>query len=333
VNQPGDNPPPEPGRVIHVDFQSRRRAEEAVLRTAAGDRGPERDPVTRTLARAEVAALFHVTERKLRAWEKAGIVAPSGKEGDLPVYAFADLVMVRTAKGLVDGGFPPAQIRRALEALRKRLPELAQPLIDARLGVEGARLVARHEGQRFDPITGQLVFDFDVRALRDDVVRRLKPKVTRRQQEAYDRYLEGLRLDEDETTRGRAERAYRDAIELDPQLATAITNLGNIRLMEGDREEAEGLYRRAMEVDKAQAEAPYNLAYLLVEDGRRDVAIGLFERAIALRPDFAEAHFNLAMALSELGQRPRARSHWKRYLELDPRGPWSNLARQHLQQG
>ena len=88
-----------------------------------------------------------------------------------------------------------------------------------------------------------------------------------------------------------------------------------------------------MEVDAAQAEAPYNLAYLLVEDGRRDAAIPLFERAIGLRPDFAEAHFNLAMALSELGQRVRARTHWKRYLELDPRGPWSNLARQHLQQG
>lgn len=331
--QSGEPPSPTEGRVIHVDFQSRRRAEDAVLRTAAGDRGPERDPVTRTLTRAEVASLFQVTERRLRAWEKAGIVTPSTQEGEKPLYTFADLVMVRTAKGLVDGGFPPAQIRRALEALRKRLPELAQPLVDARLGADGARLVARHEGQRFDPITGQLVFDFDVRALRDDVVKRLKPRVTQRQQEAYDLYLEGLRLDEDETTRARAERAYRQAIALDPQLATAITNLGNIRLVEGDREEAEALYRRAMTVDATQAEAPYNLAYLLVEAGRREEAIAFFERAIALRPDFAEAHFNLAMVLSEVGQQIRARTHWRRYLELDPRGPWSHLARQHLQQG
>ncbi len=329
---PDDPPTPAEGRVIHVDFQSRRRAEEVVLRTAAGDRGPTRDPVTRTLTRAEVAALFHVTERRLRAWEKAGIVTPSAQAGDAPVYAFADLVIVRTAKGLVDGGFPPAQIRRALEALNRRLPELTQPMLDARLGADGGQLVARHEGQRFDPITGQLVFDFDVRALRDDVVKRLQPRVTRRQQEAYDRYLEGLRLDEDETTRARAERAYREAIALDPQLATAITNLGNLRLIEGDRDEAEALYRRAMAVDGQQSEAPYNLAYLLVEGGRRPEAIGLFEQAIGLRPDFAEAHFNLAMALSEMGQRGRARTHWKRYLELDPRGPWSNLARQHLQQ-
>ncbi len=323
---PGDDR----GHVIHVDFNARRRAEEAVLRTPPGDRSPERDSVTRTLSRAEVAELFHVEARRLRSWERAGIVVPSGRDGDDPVYTFADLVAVRTAKGLVDAGFPTAQIRRAIEALRLRMPELAQPLTDGRVAPEGQKLVARAEGARFDPITGQLVFDFDVKALRDDVVRVLRPKVTRRQQEAYELYLEGLRLDEDETTRGRAEEAYRRAIELDPGLATAVTNLGNLRLVAGDREEAEELYRRAMAADATQAEAPYNLAYLLVERGDHQHAVGLFEKAIALRPDFSEAHFNLAMALAELSQHARARTHWRRYLELEPRGTWSALARQHL---
>ncbi len=323
---PGDDR----GHVIHVDFNTRRRAEEAVLRTPAGDRSPERDTVTRTLARPEVAELFHVDARRLRAWERAGIVVPSGVADDGPVYTFADLIAVRTARGLVEAGFPTAQIRRAIEALRARMPELAQPLTDGRLSSEGSKLVARAEGARFDPITGQLVFDFDVKALRDDVVRVLRPKVTRRQQDAYELYLEGLRLDEDETTRGRAEEAYRQAIALDPSLATAVTNLGNLRLLEGDRDEAEALYRRAMAADATQAEAPYNLAYLLVERGDHAGAIGLFEKAIALKADFAEAHFNLAMAHSELGQQARARAHWKKYLEIDPRGPWSALARQHL---
>lgn len=323
---PGDDR----GHVIHVDFNARRRAEEAVLRTPPGDRSPERDTVTRTLSRAEVAELFHVDARRLRSWERAGIVVPSGREENNPVYTFADLVAVRTARGLVEAGFPTAQIRKAIEGLRLRMPELAQPLTDGRVAPDGHKLVARAEGARFDPITGQLVFDFDVKALRDDVVRVLRPKVTRRQQEAYELYLEGLRLDEDETTRARAEEAYRRAIELDPGLATAVTNLGNLRLVAGDRDEAEALYRRAMAADATQAEAPYNLAYLLVEKGDREAAVRLFEKAIALRPDFSEAHFNLAMALSELDQRERARTHWRRYLELDPRGPWSALARQHL---
>lgn len=319
------------GQVIRVDFATRRRAEEAVLKTPPGDRSPERDSVTRTLSRAEVAELFHVELRRLKAWERAGVVVPSGTSGGEAVYTFADLVAVRTARGLAEAGFATAQLKRAIDGLRLRMPELAQPLTDARVAPEGHSLVARAEGLRFDPITGQLVFDFDVKALRDDVVRVLRPKVTRRQQEAYELYLEGLRLDEDETTRGRAEASYRKAIELDPGLATAITNLGNLRLVSGDRDEAEELYRRAMAADATQAEAPYNLAYLLVERGDHAHAVGLFEKAIALRPDFSEAHFNLAMALAELGRRDRARTHWRRYLELEPRGPWSALARQHLQ--
>lgn len=83
----------------------------------------------------------------------------------------------------------------------------------------------------------------------------------------------GLRLDEEETTRDRAEQAYRKAIDLDPRLATALTNLGNLRLVAGDRAEAESMYRRAIASDPSQAEAPYNLAYLLVERGVHHEAV------------------------------------------------------------
>ena len=208
--------------------------------------------------------------------------------------------------------------------------DLSQPLIEARVGSDGAQMLARHAGVTFDPVTGQRIFDFNVRAIRDDVVRVLRPRISRRQQEAWEAYLEGLRLDEDETTRHRAETAYRRAVELDPNLATALTNLGNLRLLAGDRAEAEALYRRAMGADTTLAEAPYNLAYLLVERGEHAQAVELFRRAVELRADFAEAHFNLAMALSELGRRVEARVHWKKYLELEPQGTWSSAARQHL---
>ncbi|MFO0627648.1 MAG: tetratricopeptide repeat protein [Polyangiales bacterium] len=134
-------------------------------------------------------------------------------------------------------------------------------------------MLARHAGVTFDPVTGQRIFDFNVRAIRDDVVRVLRPRISRRQQEAWEAYLEGLRLDEDETTRHRAEAAYRRAVELDPNLATALTNLGNLRLLAGDRGESEALYRRAMGADSTLAEAPYNLAYLLVERGEHAQAV------------------------------------------------------------
>lgn len=324
------------GKVIRVDFSHRRRAEDAVVR--APDEGlasppPDPDTVARTFTRAEVAELFGIAARRLAAWERKGIICPTISDGPIAVYTFPDLLAVRVAKGLVSAGFPMAQIRRTIEALKAKAPDLAQPLTDARVRSEGARLVAQQDGTRFDPITGQLVLDFDVRALREDVVRVLRPRLSKRRQEAYELYLEGLRLDEDETTAALAEAAYRKALELDPTLATAMTNLGNLRLLADDRAEAESLYRRAMAADAAQAEAPYNLAYILVERGEHTDAIELFERAIELKPDFAEGHFNLAVALTEVGQRDRARKHWRRYLDLDPRGPWSALARQHMENG
>lgn len=317
--------------MIHVDFSRGGRGAGDSLRRAPTPEGEaDHDTVARTFSRAEVTELFDLGPRQLASWERLGIVSPSGRAGRTRVYTFADLIAVRAAKGLLQGGFPTTQIRRAIEALREHLPDLSQPLLEARLGNDGAQMLARHAGVTFDPVTGQRIFDFNVRAIRDDVVRVLRPRISRRQQDAWEAYLEGLRLDEDETTRHRAEAAYRRAIELDPRLATALTNLGNLRLMENDRVEAEALYRRAIEADPKLAEAPYNLAYLLVERGEHEQAVALFRRAVSLRDEFAEAHFNLAMALGELGRRVEARVHWRRYLELDPHGAWAEAARQHL---
>ena len=71
-------------------------------------------------------------------------------------------------------------------------------------------------------------------------MRALRPQPLKRQRDAYAHYLEGLSLDEEETTRDRAEQAYRKAIDLDPRLATALTNPGNLRLLAGIRSAREG---------------------------------------------------------------------------------------------
>jgi len=313
---------------------------------------PGTDTVARLFSAREVAEILKLRPGRLASWERMGIVAPSARSGNRRAYTFADLLAARTTRRLVDAGVSLRSIRRAVESLRTTEPGMARPVTDARLGAEGHQLVARQDGARFDPVTGQRLLDFELSSLREDVVRALRPRQrlldfelsslredvvralrpqpSKRQRDAYAHYLEGLRLDEEETTRDRAEQAYRKAIDLDPRLATALTNLGNLRLVAGDRAEAESMYRRAIASDPSQAEAPYNLAYLLVERGVHHEAVPLFERALSLKPDFAEAHFNLAMALTEIGRKEQARAHWQRYLALDPKGPWANVARQHL---
>jgi tetratricopeptide (TPR) repeat protein len=120
------------------------------------------------------------------------------------------------------------------------------------------------------------------------------------------------------------------AIETDPLLAIAYTNLGNILFRKGDEAAAEALYSKALAIDPKQPEAKYNLGYLMLERHELDVAIRYFQGAIESDPRFADAYFNLAMAYEELGDKRNARPLWRTYLELEPSGTWADIARQHL---
>jgi len=162
------------------------------------------------------------------------------------------------------------------------------------------------------------------------VVARAEAWETKRRATAYDLYVRASRIDEEPKDYDEAEALYRRAVELDPHLAGALTNLGNLLYRRHRVGDAMDLYRRAVEIDERQAEAHYNLGYLLLE--RRDAwrSIPHFRRALAANPDFADAHFNLAVAYEQIGEGPAARRHWKRYTEIEPTGAWAAVARQRI---
>ena len=222
-------------------------------------------------------------------------------------------------------------VARAIAALRRTLPRVTRPLQELRIVSDGKSVVVRADGAAFEPVSGQRVLDFQVNALRDDVVRMLRPDTEKtRARTAYDLYSKASGLDEDPASFDEAEGLYRRAIELDPQLAIAYTNLGNIRFRRGDEKGAEELYRRALEIDDRQPEAHYNLGYVLLERGDARRSVPCFQRALDADPRFADAHFNLAMAFEQISERAKARPHWKRYLEIEPTGTWADIAKQHL---
>jgi DNA-binding transcriptional MerR regulator len=288
------------------------------------------DPVAAVYSRAEVSRIFGVSLPRLRAWERAGLVRPSAEAGGESAYSFQDLVAVRTTRDLVTKGVPVARIRRAVEALRKTLPG-ATPLAELRILCDGKTLAVRKGDSTFDPVTGQLLLDFDLGTLRDDVVRALPARPVRRDaRTAYDWFLEGCRLDAEDSTRASAEAAYRRAIRLDPTLASAYVNLGTLRLLAGMLSEAEALYRKALSLDESLSEAYYNLGFMKLESRALDEAIQLLSRATDLDPDFADAHFNLAAALHEKGRVAEALPHWLSYLELEPQGPFATIAKTHV---
>jgi Flp pilus assembly protein TadD/DNA-binding transcriptional MerR regulator len=290
-----------------------------------------REPVTDLFTRREVAKLLNVPETKLKSLDKAKVVSPSGSRLGKRAYTFQDLIALRATRELLAHNVKLRDVARAIGALRSTLPRVTRPLQELRIVSDGRRVVVRADGGSFEAVTGQMVMDFQVGARRDDGVRVLRPQTpAARAQKAYELYTQASALDEKPETFAEAEALYGKAIQLDPTLAIAYTNLGNIRFRRGDDRGAEELYRQAIEIDGAQPEAHYNLGYVMLERGSAKEAIGYFVRALESDPRFADAHFNLAMAYEQSGERNKARPHWKRYLELEPTGTWADIARQHL---
>jgi tetratricopeptide (TPR) repeat protein len=327
------------GNVIHVAFGSGGgRVDAPPAAPASASAAPSippapdpREPVTDLFTRREVAKLLGVSETRLRSLDRSKIVSPSGLRGKARAYTFQDLIALRATRELLDHQVRLRDVARAIGVLRATLPRVTRPLQELRIVGDGRRVVVRSDAGSFEPLTGQMVLDFEVQSLRDDVVRMLRPETgSARARTAYDLYVQASSLDEDPATYDQAEELYGRAVRLDPSLAIAYTNLGNIRFRRGDEQGAEALYRRAIEIDNHQPEAHYNLGYVMLERGDARAATGYFERALEGDPRFADAQFNLAMAWEQIGERARARPHWKKYLELEPVGTWADIAREHL---
>jgi DNA-binding transcriptional MerR regulator len=292
---------------------------------------PSDDPLADLYSTADVAKLFDLKESRLRSWAKSGFITPSATVGKKQLYTFQDLVSVRAAKALLERGVPQKRVKDSVDAIRRTLPKVTRPLAELRVTEEGGSVVMRDRLGAFVPTTGQQVIDFDVSAVRDDVVRVLRTGPTAEaRRSAYEHYLEGCRLDEDEATFERAEAAYLAALRLDASLGNAHTNLGNLCYRRGRVEDARRHYTNALRIDGEQPEAHYNLGFLALDAGDPTNAVLSFERALASDPSFADAHFNLAMAYEELGRARDAKPHWETYLALEPAGSWASIAERYL---
>ncbi len=292
---------------------------------------PGRNMSTGTYSCREVSRLFGISEGRLRYWDKSGFISPSSDDGRRKCYTFHDLIGVRSAKTLLDHGVSLQRARRILDTIREKLPLATQPLNHLRIVSDSRTVVVTDEDHEFEADSGQLLLDFSTSALEGELVAELpKHRGASQDRTAYDWYLEGCRLDEDESTMAQAEEAYYRAIHLDPTLANAYTNLGNLLYRMGSAADARALYEKAIEVDPDQPEAHYNLGFLYFEDGELERAQGAFARALALDANFADAHFNLAMTLFRLGAFNRAKDHLHEYLQIEPTGPWADIARRRL---
>jgi DNA-binding transcriptional MerR regulator len=322
-------------KIIHVVFgPGGGRMQHRDDGAAPGTNPPaeaSREPLTDLFSAGEISRLLSITPARLRTLDRGGVVSPTARRRGRRAYTFSDLIALRTAQSLLQKRVRLRDVTRAVAALRRSLPKVTRPLQELRIVSDGERVVVRSQDGAFEPLTGQMLLDFEVKTLRDDVVRVLRPSAGReRARTAYELYLRASQLDEEPLTMDDAERLYRDAIALDPWLAIAYTNLGNIRFRRQDGTHAEELYKKALEIDPRQPEAQYNLGYVMLERGEPDGSIPLFLGAIESDPKFSDAYFNLAMAYEQVGESQKARPYWKSYIMLEPSGTWTEIAKRHL---
>jgi tetratricopeptide (TPR) repeat protein len=95
--------------------------------------------------------------------------------------------------------------------------------------------------------------------------------------------------------------------------------LGYRKQQAGDPAAAERAYRNALELDARSADAQYLLGSLLGESGRSVEAAACLDQALALRPDFADAHAARGNVFAMLEERPAAIASYEQALRLDPR--------------
>ncbi len=294
----------------------------------------------------EVAKLFALQESRLRYWMQTGFVGPTVRKNSRFYYTFRDLCAVKAAKDLLAAGLSPQKVRKNLEGLRRTLPGDAHPTLRLRICSDGENVIALADDVAFVPATGQVVMAFNLPALGGQIASMRQQQVEQAEAgapinvvdepteatlgpTAYCCFMEACAA-EDRGDLGEAERLYRKALDVDPQLAAALTNLGNLRHKAGDADEARRLYERAIEHDPSLAEARYNLGNLLEDVGETDLAISELCRVTQMAPDFADAHYNLGIALVRVGSKARARRHLHRYLELDTESEWAVRAREYL---
>lgn len=280
-------------------------------------RDGERESFAGGYSLSQASGLLDLPAAKIREYVTAGLLAPRrGPDGDLR-FSFQDLVLLRTAKGLLEQ-LSPRKVKRALSGLKAQLPQ-GRELSAVRITAQGDSVVVRDGRETWNPVSGQTLIDFEVSELAAHVapLAREAAKTARsgeRQLAAEDWYDLGCDLETHEPAEARD--AYRRTLELEPRHPDAHLNLGRLLHEAGEVSAAEQHYRIALAARPQDPTAAYNLGVSLQDLGRTQDAVRAYGRAIQWDPDNADAHHNLAQVYEEIGQNRMALRHYRIYREL-----------------
>jgi tetratricopeptide (TPR) repeat protein len=276
-------------------------------------------------SRQDVLRILQITSRQLLGWEKACLFPPQ------QTYSFQDLGQLRTLRALREEDVPAASIRHSIVAMRA-VAGMDNPLLEATVVRTGARLAFRCSGAMVDPISRQLLFDFerlDRQQCDPKPTLQCRPRLATEAAAVQSLFVSAVQAEE-AGEKNRAIALYEQIIARNPRYSAAYINLGTIFFHLRRHTRAEELYRRATETDPSYVLAFFDLGNVLDELNRPDDSIRAYQRAVELSPRYADAHYNLALAFERKGENRPALRHWEAYVRLDRRGPWAEHAQRQI---
>jgi tetratricopeptide (TPR) repeat protein len=263
----------------------------------------------------EVERVLRLTRSTIRGLVNAGFVKPERGARREYRFSFRDLIVLRTARALIDAKVPRKRIHRSLEDLRRHLPE-AMPLCGLSICAVGDRVVVRDGQTHWQAESGQYLLGLE--ALDNGVLHLVeRPQAASTDthaKSAEDWFAQALEL---EATDARAaRRAYEQAVKVDATHLASWINLGRLLHELGAIAEASKIYQRAVDECGADALLMFNRGVLLEDLGDNQAALEAYQAAIEEDPDMADCHYNLARLYEVLGKPQHAIRHLGQYRRL-----------------
>jgi len=262
----------------------------------------------------DVERVLQLSPATTRSLVRAGFVNPERGPRREYRFSFQDLIVLRTARALMQAKVPPKRIRRALDSLRRELPE-SVPLSGLAISAVGDHVVVRDGDARWQAESGQYVLGLDI-TLENGVLHVVEHKASAAPEPAAapDWFAQGLALEGCDPQGALA--AYASAVEAEPDNLAAWTNWGRLLHEEGRTQEAADVYRRALERAGPDSLLLFNQAVLLEDLGDAGAALHAYQSALEEDPDFADCHYNLARLYESMGKPQHAIRHLGQYRRL-----------------
>jgi tetratricopeptide (TPR) repeat protein len=261
----------------------------------------------------DVERVLRLSRATIRGLITVGFVKPSrGKRREYR-FSFQDLIVLRAARALIDAKVSRRRINRALQELRKRLPEEA-PLSGLSICAVGDRVVVREGKNHFQVDDGQYVLGLDIE-IDNGTLRVVEHKIAKPASKPGENWF-ATALELEQTNPVAAVDAYEKAVEQDSENISAWINWGRLLHEQGRTEDAEAVYRRAHGCCGADSILMFNLGVLLEDMGRAELAVDAYKASISEDPTFADCHFNLARLYQTLARPQDAIRHFGQYRRL-----------------